>query len=123
MPIESWMPIGFELPDGASCGRPVFTGLNWQIVETGGGGRALIAKEDLFNRWLALCLVDVGDFHTVAFGTECYRQVSCRPSQKLFPLSNCSAPSSISEAHAFATALRETRGIDPDSSLQDAVYI
>jgi cell division protease FtsH len=123
MPIESWIPIGFELPDGASCGRALFAGPNWQIVETKGGGNALIATDALFSRWLKSHLVDAGDFHAMAFGAERYRQVSCRPSQKLFPLSDCQSPSSVSEAHAFAKALRETRTIDPDSPLQGAIYI
>lgn len=123
MALESWLPIGYELPDGAHCGRPRHTSFNWQIVETQGAGYALIARENLFAKWAASGLADVGDFHRFMFGSEIYREVSCGPSQMLAPLSDCRSPANKSEALAFATALRETRMIDPDSPLQDAIYV
>lgn len=123
MALESWFPIGYELPDGASCGRPLHKGANWQIVETRGGGNALIALESLFARWSASGLVELGDFLRFTFGAEIYHGVSCSPSQLLVHLSDSRSPNDKNEAIAFATALRDTRAIDPDSSLQDAVYV
>lgn len=123
MTLENWLPIGYELPDGARCGRPLHADSNWQIVETRGSGNALIARENLFAKWASTGLVDGADFHRFEFGSETYHEVSCGPSQFLAPLSNCRSPNNKNEALSFATALRETRAIDADSPLQDAVFV
>jgi len=121
--LESWLPIGFDLPDEARCGRPLHADANWQILETRGGGSALVVREDLFAKWVAAGLVDEAEFRAFSFGSDAYREMSCGSSQTLVPLSDCHSPSSKSEALAFAMALRETRAIDPVSPLQDAVYV
>jgi len=121
--LENWLPIGYELPDGARCGRPLHAESNWQIVETSGSGFALIAAENLFANWTTSGLVERADFHQFQFGSEIYHEVSCGPSQLLAPLSDCRSPRDRSEALSFASALRETRAIDADSPLQDAVYV
>lgn len=123
MSTESWLPIGFELPDGAHCARAVHGEANWQIVETRGGGSALIAKPELVAKWVSAGLIEDGAFSTFSFGTETYREVSCGPSQLLAPLADCRSPEDKNEALAFATALKATRDIDPESPLQDAVYV
>ncbi|MEX3953042.1 ATP-binding protein [Paraburkholderia sp. EG287B] len=111
------------MPDGASCGRPRHANADWQVVETQGGGSALIVREDLFARWCASGLVEAGAFHRFSFGTDAYFEISCGPSQLLAPLFACRSPSDKNQALAFATALRETRAIDTESALQDAVYV
>ncbi|MCX7164788.1 MAG: ATP-binding protein [Rhodocyclales bacterium] len=123
MSLESWLPIGFQLPDGAICGRPLHSGTNWQIVETGGGGRALLAHEELTSKWVESGLVEHGDLKESLFGTEKVFEVSCGASQVLGPLPECNSPSTKSEALAFATALKATREIDEESALQDAIYV
>ena len=123
MSVESWLPIGFELPDGARCGKALHGDTNWQIVETRGGGSALVAKSDLAAKWLGAGLVDDGELREFSFGSETYREVSCGASQILAPLADCRSPEDKNEALAFATALKATRGIDPESPLQDAVYV
>jgi cell division protease FtsH len=121
--MESWLPIGFELPDGARCGRALHEDSDWQIVETRGGGTALIAKEELFSKWLKFGLVDQGEFKLFTFGSVALREISCGASQILAPVADCRSPKNKNEALAFATAFRDTRTIDPDSPLQDAVYV
>src|SRR6185437_11814649 len=121
--LESWLPIGFDLPYEARCGRPLHADANWQILETRGGGSALVVREDVFAKWVAAGLVDEAEFRAFSFGSDAYREMSCGSSQTLVPLSDCHSPSSKSEAFAFAMALRETRAIDPVSPLQDAVYV
>jgi cell division protease FtsH len=123
MSVESWLPIGFVLPDGARCGRALHGGMDWRIVETAGGGRALIAKPEIVARWVAAGLVEDGALGEFSFGDEVFRQASCGPSQVLAPVADGPCPHDKSEALAFAIALHSTRAIDPDSSLQDAVYV
>lgn len=120
--MESWLPIGFELPDGACCGRILHSDNNWQIVDTL-GGVALITKEVLLSKWRESGLVDEGELKPFYFGNDHLWEVSCGASQILAPLADCRSPQNKSEALAFATAFRETRAIDSESPLQDAIYI
>jgi len=96
---------------------------NWQIIETRGGGSALVAKPDLVAKWVDSGLIEDAAFREFTFGSDIYREVSSGPSQLLAPLVGCRSPDDKSEALAFATALKATRDIDPDSPLQDAVYV
>ena len=123
MSVESWLPIGFNLPDNARCGKALHGDTNWQIVETKGGGNALIVKLDLATKWLAAGLIDYGELNEFSFGSETYREVSCGASQTLAPLTDCRSPQDKNEALAFAIALQATRKIDAQSPLQDAVYV
>ena len=122
MSIENWLPIGFYLPDGAHCGRVLHADANWQILETRGGGCALVAKTNLVAKWVDAGLIEDGAFREFAFGSEKYREVSCGASQFLAPLADCRSPKDKNEALAFAVALKATRDIDPESPLQDALY-
>lgn len=123
MSIDSWLPIGFELPDGARCGRALHNETNWLIVETRGGGSAFIAKTDLVSKWVDSGLIEDEAFRTFSFGSENYREVSCGASQLLAPLANCRSPRDKNEALAFAMSMKATREIDPETPLQDALYI
>ncbi len=123
MSVESWLPIGFELPDGARCGKAVHGDSNWQIVETRGGGSALVVNADLAGKWIEAGLIEQGELKSFSFGSETFSEISCGASQILAPLADCRSPENKNEALAFATALRATRGIDTQSPLQDAVYV
>lgn len=123
MSIESWLPIGFELPDGARCSRALHGESNWQIVETHGGGCALVAQSDLVTKWVDSGLIEDGAFREFTFGSENFREVSCGASQLLVPLADSRSPENKSEALAFAMAMKATREIDPETPLQDALYI
>ena len=52
MSLDAWLPVGFALPDGARVHRVLHEGLDWQIVETAGTGRALLTRASLAQRWL-----------------------------------------------------------------------
>lgn len=123
MAVDSWLPIGFELPDGARCGRSLHEGPDWQIVETRGGGRALLARNKLAARWIGSELVEEEALRKLVFGSESLREVSCGPSQMLAPLADCRSPEDKNEALAFAIALKATRALDVESPLQDAIYV
>lgn len=123
MPLESWLPIGFELPDGARCGRALYGKTHWQVVGTYGGGSALIAKRELISKWLISGLLEKGEMQAFSLGSETLHEISSGPSQMLAPLADCRSPYDKSEALAFAAALRETRKVDSSSSLRDCVYV
>lgn len=123
MATENWLPIGFELPDGAHCGKALHGDSDWQIVETAGGGSALLARADLAERWTKTDLVEERELLPFSFGAAAFVAVSSGPSQMLAPTLDCRSPRNESEALAFAMSFRATRAIDALSPLQDAIYI
>ena len=123
MALDAWLPIGFQLPDGAKARMVLFEGTDWQVIETQGGGRALVVHDTLAKRWLDSGLIDEGAFGTFKFGDRQVRSISCGPSQTLCPVSEAKSPDNKAEALAFALALKATRDIDADSALQDALYV
>lgn len=123
MSHDAWLPIGFELQDGAKCHTVLFSGPDWQIVATQAGGRALLVHEALARHWLDLGLIEDGTLNTFQFGRRQIRSISCGPSQKLCPVSDADSPASKADALAFALAFKATRDIDKTSALQDALYV
>lgn len=123
MALDSWLPVGFKLPDGAKLGIALFEGADWQIYETKGGGRALVAQNSLSQRWLEEGLIDEEILDSFQFGDRQLRTISSAPSQTLCPVGEGKSPNNKSEALSFARALRATRDIDPESALQDALYV
>jgi AAA+ superfamily predicted ATPase len=123
MTLDTWLPIGHKLPDGAKCRVALFEGLGWQILETATNGRALVVKNDLTERWVRSGLLDEGCLSTFEFGDHRLWSISCNKSQILCPVSECKSPDTKSEALAFALAFKATRDIDKESPLQDALYI
>lgn len=123
MPPEAWLPIRFELPDGARNRRALYRGKNWQIIETIGGGRALVAREELADRWSATGLIGEIGRALFAFGDDRFWSVSSGPSQVMVPVTSAKSPDTKDEALAFALALKATREIDSSSPLQDGLYV
>jgi hypothetical protein len=123
MVLDTWIPIGFQLPDGAKVSSALFEGAHWQIYETMGCGRALIVLETLAKRWLDAGLIDEGASNVAQFGDRQFRSITCGPSQVLCPVSEAQSPDNKAEALSFALAMKATRGIDAESPLQDALYV
>jgi cell division protease FtsH len=122
MMLESWLPIGYKLSDGARSKSALFEGPNWQILETQGGGRALIVRDALPDRWIGAGLIEEGLLTRLDFGDQTFRLLSSGPSQALCPISEAESPESKAEALAFAIAFSATRAIDEQTPLQDAIY-
>ncbi|MFZ3139125.1 ATP-binding protein [Polaromonas sp.] len=123
MALESWLPIGFILPDGGICRKPRHGAVDWQIVETGGGGTALVVAKSLHDQWLSTGLVDASSFQHFTFGADELFEFSCGPSEWIAPVNSSNSPNTRNEALGFATALKATREIDTDSPLQDSIYV
>lgn len=123
MALESWLPVGFKLPDGAKCRRPLHGDAHWQIIETEGSGTALVADDELRDKWLKLGLVDEATMAHFPFGPASFHAITSGPSQTISPVSMDKSPSTRNEAVAFAMALKATREIDSQSPLQDAIYV
>ena len=123
MDRDPWLPIGHLLPDGSKVRGVLHVGANWQIMETAGRGRALIATAELAARWIEVGLIGQGALAAFSFGRQAYRFLTSGPSSNLVPVDDCRSPSTKNEALAFAIALKATRAIDADSPLQDSIYV
>jgi len=121
--IDSWLPIGLELSDGDRTRRVVFSGRDWQIVETQSGRRTLVVREELAVRWIESALIDAGCLSRLTFGDSSFQILSSGPSQVLSPVSEADSPNTKAEALAFAQALKATRELDASSPLQDSIYV
>ncbi len=120
---DTWLPIGHKLPDGAKSRIALFEGASWQILETQGGGRALIVRDNLAQRWFESGLLDQGALSKFEYGDQLLWSTSSSPSQVLCPAADGKSPDSKNEALAFALAFKATRQIDQESHLQDALYV
>lgn len=123
MMLNPWLPIGHKIPDGTQLSVALHEGPGWQIVQTHGGGRTLIALDELVAKWATTCLVEIGMFARFHFGDQTFLSLSCGPSLVLAPVVECKSPDTKSEALAFALALKATREIDKVTPLQDALYV
>lgn len=123
MVLDTWLPIGHRLADGAKLRVALHEGADWQVFETQGDGRALVVRDSLAVRWLSAGLLQEGVLVTFQFGDQTLWSLSCGPSQALGPVYEFKSPDSKSEALAFALALKATREIDKEVPLQDAIYI
>lgn len=123
MALDAWLPIGFKLPDGARTRVALLQGSNWQVIETDGGGRAVLARDELAQRWLAAGLIEQSTFASFDYGDQRLWFISCGSSQVLCPVTEGRSPNTKAEALSFALALKATRALDTDSPLQDALYV
>ncbi len=123
MALDAWLPTGFKLPDGMKARVVLFEGTNWQILETHGSGLALLAQDELAQRWVTAGLIEHGPFTPFDYGHRRIWCISCGPSQVLCPVTDGKSPKTKVEALSFALALSATRAIDAESPLQDALYV
>jgi len=123
MVLDAWLPIGHKLPNGSTSRLALFEGPGWQILETQGNGRALLARDELVSRWVQSGLLDHGALTEFVLGKLHYWSISCGTSQVLSPVSSGKSPNTKSEALAFALAFKATRSVDKESPLQDSLYV
>lgn len=119
---DPWLPSGFNLPNKNKTKRILFEGDDWQIYSLMKGDSVLIAKEELGDRWLAAKLLPETLLVSFAFGKHQYWAFTSKDSHHLLPLTACKSPNNKTEAISFAHAMKETRKIEQDANLGDAIY-
>ncbi|MFC1690455.1 ATP-binding protein [Pseudomonadota bacterium] len=123
MPIESWFPVGFKLPDGNKLRLAKQEGIDWQIFETLSTQNSLIATNVLWEKWRQSGVIEEGVFAEFEFGGRKFYSLSSDRGQILSTLSECSVPDSVNEALAFAKSLKATRKTDSKSDLSKGIYV
>jgi len=87
------------------------------------GGRALVVRESLANRWIDTGLIELERFTPFKFGNDDLRSMSFSKDAVVAPVNECPSPNTRTESLAFALALKASRAIDGASSFQDAIYL
>src|SRR4051812_2689120 len=123
MAIDPWLPSGFRLPEGGRCRRALFEGPGWQVYETTSGGRALVVRTPLLQRWTEAKLLDHLAPGHLSFAGEQLAVLESSEDQVVCPVAESRGPSDKAEAISFAIAFHETRRIARDAPLHDALYL
>lgn len=123
MSLDSWLPIGFLLPDGPATQLLAQSSTDWQIYATNADGQVLVCKETLHQKWIESGLIEERSFAKVVFGNDIYFSLSSGPTQIICLIDGSKAPRTKTDALAFAMAMKATRSLDKESALQDSVYV
>jgi len=123
VPGDPLFPRGFELAGSLRLEGLLHEASQWEIYRTKGDGRVLIANVELLREWEKRKLLTKGLFTEFKYGAHAMGFYFSEVQWLLHPIDGADGPGGTSEASAFAIALRETRRLDPDSPLQDAVYV
>lgn len=120
---DAWLPVGFAVTPVRHLAGVRWSGTDWQVFATQEGGRALVARNGLADRWAQAGIVERSSLVSFRFGDQEYFAVTSNASQVLAPVDKCPAPRELRPALAFATALRTTRERDAQAALHDAIYV
>lgn len=123
MATDRWLPAKYNLPDGSTIGQHLGSGTNWEIYQMNEDHSILIVKNSLAQRWIESNLVPDTLLGSLSFGDENYRTITSGPRQRLEPVDTRRPPRTKEDGLAFVLSLRETRSIDPEVPLHDALYV
>lgn len=123
MIVDAWLPIGYVLPDGSRMLSVLESGAEWQVLECEQNKRALAVGMPLFDKWVATKLVAAGCAGLAEFAGRKLAVIVSQPDHNLYCLTNSKSPNSLAEAISFASALKETRAIEPRASLENGIYL
>lgn len=123
MAKDLWLPKGFELPDGSRIRSLLFSGDEWQILDTNGSNNILLTRPELARKWDEFSFLNKSLFEDIDFGSETFLSLSSHRKYTLTTVENGKSPESKVDALAFAFALKESRKLSEDVSFHDAVYV
>ena len=123
MALDAWIPVGYQTPDGERARIAAYEGTDWQIYEAMGGGRILVARRSLADRWVESGLLTAAQYVPFSFGEQEFIELSSGTDHVLAPILDGHSPNNKNEAFAFAGSLKSSREIDSDSSFHDAIYV
>lgn len=122
MTEERWFPAKHELADKARLGRLLHSGPDWQIYRIDQENSMLVARSRLADRWVNAQLLPDSVLISVSFGKEDFKAIPSGPGQRLEPVDGGGSPDSKADGLSFALSLGETRKIEANAALHDAIY-
>lgn len=123
MVLDAWLPVGFSMPDGERTKRVLYEGHDWQIVESQGGSRILVAKEALAKRWFESGLLSEEQMRKFNVADDAMFEITSSSTHELIPLSANKPPHDNNEALAGAEAFKVSRSLENEASFHDAIHV
>ncbi len=123
MAKDMWLPKGYELDSGLKISSLIFSGDDWQILDTNGSVNVLLALPALAKKWSDAGFLDNHIISQVNLGAATFYSLNSNKRYLLAPVESGETPSSKIDAIAFALALKESRKISYEASFHDAIYI
>ncbi len=123
MIIDSWFPVGFNLPNNDEIKLAKYSGQDWQIFESNTKKNILVVKHKLFKLWESDGVLKKELFHFLDFGGDQYVIFLSEKEEIICPIDKMSDPSHIDPVISVAKMITEYREINQDTSLHDAIYI
>ena len=120
---ERWLPVKHRLPNGLVVGRLLHTGADWQVFGLRGGGNVLAARRSLVDRWTRGGLVADTLFEPTDADDMELALLFAGPDQRIEPVADARLPRSAVDCISFALSLRETRKLEAETPLHDALYV
>ena len=123
MKNERWLSLEHRLPDGSEIGRLLHGGCDWKIYRLDNQRLVLVVKSALARRWVESKILPDTVWDSFSLGQENYRFITSDLHHRLEPIALNRKPDNKADALSFALSLRETRKIDGDMPLHDAIYL
>lgn len=123
MSTDQWLPNGFELGSSFQLRSMLRTGDGWQIYRTKGRNVLLVVEAALLDWWDNLALIEKELFSSVRVGELEFFYLSSGADATIEPILAGGCPQTKADALSFVHALKETRKLFPERSLQDSLFI
>lgn len=123
MKLDSWLPFGYEIGDRGRIRAVHYSSQAWQIYELDSGDHALVASNELCEKWISCDLIDQTHSDSISFGARQLRSIVSDNQFVLSPVSSSQSPQSMVDAMAFAVALRQSRERCSGVSFHDSIYL
>ncbi len=123
MTRDVWLPRGHRLKSGSRITTLRCCGRDWQIFDSDGPQRILLVRPELAEKWIACGLLTEAHFTSEAFGKERFMSLESDKDNELCSLEEAQGPRNLSDALAFALALKESRRCAEKLFFHDAIYV
>lgn len=123
MADERWFPAKHVMPAGPKLGALLHCGSDWQIYRLDKENSILIVETRLADLWVDSNLLPDAVLDSLSFGRRDYRTVLSGRGRRLEPVAASASPDTKADGLSFALSLRETRKINTEVPLQDAIYV
>jgi len=123
MSTDQWLPNGFELGSSYKLRSILQTGDGWQIYRTKGRNLLLVVEAALLDWWGALALIEKELFTSLRIGELEFFYLSSGADATIESVPAGGCPQTKTDALSFVHALKETRKLFPERSLQNSLFV
>jgi AAA+ superfamily predicted ATPase len=118
-----WLPRGTKLENDITINKIVAEDQSWQIVLSSFDTFILLAKPELFSKWLSNDFIPKTLFYSIVYNDNEYYYFCSKSDYLISSLEFGPYPDNTLSARAFALAFKATRTITKDVPLHDAIFI